>query len=246
VWATKKELVARAVMCGLVLACFFLCAAVLAARSDASRDDASLAYNTSNLIRLHVVAPADDGASSCLKLTVRDEILDEASVLLEGAKNVREAEACIRANLDEIERKANEVVRRAGFSYPVRITLGKNQFPSVSYGRTSLPAGEYLSLSAAIGPAEGSNWWCVLFPPLCLVDVAQGCIIEAERRDGEFVGVELATRSLLRASTSAQTETALYEAAKAARRTTLAQLNWELPPWICRLLGMGRFDQAQK
>lgn len=229
-----------------MLLCFFLCAAVLAARSDASRDDARPAYNTSNLIRLHVVAPADDGASSCLKLTVRDVILDEASALLEGARNVREAEASIRANLDAIERRANEVVRRAGFSYPVRITLGKNQFPSVSYGQTSLPAGEYLSLSAAIGPAEGSNWWCVLFPPLCLVDVAQGCIIEAEQRGGESVSMELAARSLLLASTAAETETALYEASKATGRVTLAQLNWELPPWICRLLGIGRFDQAKK
>lgn len=245
-WATKREIIARTVVCGLVLLCFFLCAAVLAARSEASRDDAKPAFNTSNLIRLHIVAPADDGPSSCLKLAVRDAILDEASALLEGAKNVREAETCIRANLDVIERKADEVVRRAGFSYPVRITLGKNQFPSVSYGRTSLPAGEYLSLSAAIGPAAGSNWWCVLFPPLCLVDVAQGCIIEAERRDGESVGVEFATRSLFLTSSAAETESALYEASKAARRATLAQLNWELPPWICRLLGIGRFDQAKK
>ena len=149
-----------------MLACFFLCAAVLAARSDASRDDASLAYNTSNLIRLHVVAPADDGASSCLKLTVRDEILDEASVLLEGAKNVREAEACIRANLDEIERKANEVVRRAGFSYPVRITLGRTSFQCVVWPTSCRQAS--LS-SAAIGPAEGSN--CGASVSSCLVDV---------------------------------------------------------------------------
>lgn len=245
-WATKKEIITRTVMCGLVLLCFLLCAAVLATRSDASRDDASLAYNTSNLIRLHVVAPADDGASSCLKLTVRDAILDETSALLEGAKNVREAEACIRANLNAIERKANGVVARAGFSYPVRITLGKNQFPSVSYGQTSLPAGEYLSLSAAIGPAAGSNWWCVLFPPLCLVDVAEGCIIEAECYGGESVGVELATRSLFLVSSAVDMEAALYEASKATRRMTLAQLNWELPPWICRLLGISRFDQAKK
>ena len=243
---TKKEIVARTITCGLVLFCFTLCAVVLAAQSDAAWGEARLAYNTSNLIRLHVVAPADDSASSCLKLAVRDAILGETSSLLESAKDAHEAETRIRANLGRIQRMANEVVARAGFSHSVRVTLGMEQFPAISYGQISLPSGSYLALTASIGPAAGSNWWCILFPPLCLVDVTEGCIIEARQDGNRPIGLEFATRSLLFAPTAAEKEAALYHASRATQRATLAQLNWELPEWICRLLGLSRFDQAKR
>ena len=121
-----------------------------------------------SVIRLHVLANSDSAQDQNLKLAVRDAVLAEARVLLADVKTRDAAEAVLAGASDTLQKAAEGVVASAGFDYPVRITLGAEEYPTRRYENLAFPAGEYLSLRVLIGEAEGENWWCVLFPPLCL------------------------------------------------------------------------------
>ena len=121
-----------------------------------------------SVIRLHVLANSDSEEDQNLKLAVRDAVLAEARVLLADVKTRDAAEAVLAGASDTLQKAAEGVVASAGFDYPVRVTLGAEEYPTRRYENLAFPAGEYLSLRVLIGEAEGENWWCVLFPPLCL------------------------------------------------------------------------------
>jgi len=128
------------------------------------------------VVRLHVLANSDSAEDQALKLQVRDAILAQAETLLDGSMNRAEAESLLRGQLLELERLALQTVRAAGYSYSVTVELADTDFPTRDYGGFTLPAGEYLALRVLIGEAEGQNWWCVVFPPLCTaaaVDVSE-------------------------------------------------------------------------
>ena len=120
------------------------------------------------VIRLHVLANSDSEEDQALKLTVRDAVLSKTQVLLADAKTREESEAILASNLDVIRVTAEEAVCAAGASASVTVSLGEEQYPTRRYENLAFPAGEYLSLQVKLGEAEGKNWWCVLFPPLCL------------------------------------------------------------------------------
>ena len=119
------------------------------------------------VVRLHVLANSDSEEDQALKLQVRDAVLAQAAYLLEGCEDRGEAESLLRGQLLELERLALAVVREAGYAYPVKLELADTEFPTRDYEGFTLPAGEYLALRVLIGEAEGQNWWCVVFPPLC-------------------------------------------------------------------------------
>ena len=121
-----------------------------------------------NVLRLHVLANSDSEEDQALKLRVRDEILKHCSPRLAQCKNRAEAEAAVQAMQNEIETLAEKTVFEAGYDYGVSVTLGEEEYPERTYDSLCFPSGEYLSLRVCIGEAEGKNWWCVLFPPLCL------------------------------------------------------------------------------
>lgn len=121
-----------------------------------------------NVLRLHVLANSDSEADQALKLEVRDAILEHCSPRLAACKSRDEAEEVVLAMQNEIEAIAEKTVFEAGCDYGVSVTLGKEEYPERSYDSLCFPSGEYLSLRVCIGEAEGKNWWCVLFPPLCL------------------------------------------------------------------------------
>ena len=121
-----------------------------------------------SVIRLHVLANSDSDADQALKLAVRDDLLAETRVLLSDVKTRDEAEDVLEGALSALTERARETVAREGYDYPVRITLGEEEYPTRRYENLAFPAGEYLSLRVMIGEAAGQNWWCVLFPPLCL------------------------------------------------------------------------------
>ncbi|MGI9951134.1 stage II sporulation protein R [Moorellaceae bacterium AZ2] len=130
------------------------------------------AYNPHNLIRLHVVAPSDTDRDQKLKGEVRDVVLAEASKQLKNARDVEEARHWLAQNLATLTRAAEEQLAREGSPYPVKAQWGDFNFPTRAYGSLVLPAGRYEAVRLIIGEGKGENWWCVLFPPLCLVDVA--------------------------------------------------------------------------
>ena len=122
----------------------------------------------SNVLRLHVLANSDSDEDQALKLKVRDAILDEAAQITKDAKSIDEAHALAQANEDILLTAAKRVIVEQGFDYDVSIDLGYEKYPTRSYDSLCFPSGRYLSLRVNIGNAEGKNWWCVLFPPMCL------------------------------------------------------------------------------
>ncbi len=121
-----------------------------------------------NLIRLHVVANSDSDEDQNLKLEVRDAVLNKVSSLLDGCADKGEAEKIISGNTEVLALCAEEVVRARGEGYPVTAAIKQEVFPTVKYDTFALPAGKYTSLRVIIGEGGGHNWWCVVFPPLCL------------------------------------------------------------------------------
>ena len=119
------------------------------------------------VVRLHVLANSDSEEEQALKLQVRDAVLSRAEYLLVAASVRKEAEGILRGQLLEFESVARETIREAGYDYPVAVELMDTEFPTKRYTGFVLPAGEYLALRVLIGEAEGQNWWCVVYPPLC-------------------------------------------------------------------------------
>ena len=121
-----------------------------------------------NVLRLHVLANSDSEADQALKLAVRDAMLGVGSGLFDGVTTRDEAEKILKENLALFEDAAARTIAEAGYSYPVRFELGEEEYPTRTYGSLCFPSGNYLSLRVIIGEGEGQNWWCVLYPPLCM------------------------------------------------------------------------------
>ena len=122
----------------------------------------------SRMVRLHVVANSDSNGDQALKLQVRDAVLAEASSCLDGVSDVETAKQVLNAHLNELADVGAAVVQREGYSYPVSASLEWTHFPTKDYDGFSLPAGDYQALRIVIGDGAGHNWWCVVFPSLCV------------------------------------------------------------------------------
>lgn len=123
---------------------------------------------SSQVLRLHVIANSDSRDDQALKLRVRDRILVCCEDILKNAGKKSTAERKIADNLNELRFAAQEEIRKNGYSYPVRLELAETDFPTRTYGNVTLPAGKYNAVRVIIGSGKGKNWWCVMFPPLCL------------------------------------------------------------------------------
>ena len=121
-----------------------------------------------SLIRLHVIAESDSQRDQELQLKVRDALLTEVSALTEGCKSRDEAELVLKDNTEYFASISEDTLRQNGSDAPVTVTVGWEKYPERSYDGLRLPSGEYCSMRVMIGEAEGQNWWCVLFPPLCV------------------------------------------------------------------------------
>lgn len=126
------------------------------------------------VIRLHVIANSDSAEDQALKLEVRDHILTEAGDLFSQGLSRDEAERAIAARLGDLAAAGADVVGEEGYSYPVAASLEPSVwFPTKEYTDFALPAGDYTALRVVIGDGGGKNWWCVVFPPLCLGSVTE-------------------------------------------------------------------------
>ena len=152
----KTQLLKKWEISMLLALCITLCAGTWAsARSEALSDA---------LVRLHVIAVSDEAEEQEIKLRVRDSVLAYLEPRLEGADDAAEARELISAELDGIKAAAET----AAEGREVSVTLGREYYPTRDYGTFALPAGSYESLRVVLGEGEGHNWWCVVFPPLCL------------------------------------------------------------------------------
>lgn len=133
------------------------------------------------LIRLHVLANSDSDEDQQLKMKVKEDIVDFAAPLFADSQSIEETRKIIHENMDNFRKIAKNRVSEEGFNYEVDVSCEKRYFPVKTYGKLTLPKGEYEALVVEIGEAKGKNWWCILFPPLCFVDAAYGYVPEDSR-----------------------------------------------------------------
>ena len=128
------------------------------------------------VFRLHVIANSDSIDDQNLKFIVRDKLIDYMNEISKGIKNKEEATKIVLEHKDKFYEIAVNTIKENGYNYDVNINIGNFYFPTKNYGDISLPAGNYDALKVEIGKAKGQNWWCVMFPPLCFVDVSSGIV----------------------------------------------------------------------
>ncbi|MDF2635701.1 MAG: stage sporulation protein [Pelosinus sp.] len=148
------------------------------------KENLPVACGKENLIRLHVLANSDSVADQQLKLKVRDAVIAYLSPYLETVVDKEIAKHIVLEHQNELTAVAEEVVAKNGSDYPVSIQYGMFDFPIKAYGSLVLPAGRYEAVRVLVGKAEGKNWWCVLFPPLCFIDITNTTAIPPK----EFIG----------------------------------------------------------
>jgi stage II sporulation protein R len=146
------------------------------------------AVSPEECIRFHVLANSDTEEDQRLKRAVRDAILERVSPTLAGSQSLAESRELLKKALPLMEQTARQVVENQGWEYPVRVEYGIFSFPTKSYGTLVLPAGKYEAVRICIGEAAGSNWWCVLFPPLCFVDIEQAAAVPVDGKPGIGIG----------------------------------------------------------
>jgi len=144
----------------LLLCCFFQSGALAQQPFSSAEAD----YTQSGVLRLHVIANSDQAQDQTAKLAVRDAVLP----LIEAAASEEEAEQMVQTLAPQILQSARRVLAEHGCDYDVQLLLGDFSFPCREYGDVAYPAGKYRALRIVLGRGEGQNWWCVLFPPLCL------------------------------------------------------------------------------
>lgn len=153
-------------------------AIVLLALNMAFENQNEDAFNRNGLIRLRIIANSDLAEDQKLKREIRDAIVQTLGPMLKKAQSVEEAREQLTANMEMVKRIAEREIAISGKDYAVDTNLGIYKFPTKSYGNMNFAAGEYEALRVVIGEGKGDNWWCVLFPPLCFVDMKNGLAIK--------------------------------------------------------------------
>ena len=126
-----------------------------------------------NVLRIHIIANSDSEEDQSLKLRVRDEILSRCSYLFEDTKNISQTIETAKENLPLIEDVAKSVIEENGFYYDVSSEIVKMDFDKKVYENFTMPKGNYNAIRIKIGEAKGKNWWCVMYPPLCVPTVSE-------------------------------------------------------------------------
>lgn len=167
----KPYIIREIKMIAISLAVGVLTALPFAAGAYSDKVSGDLAEN---FIRFHVLANSDSETDQALKLKVRDGVLEMLKPELAACKDIDETRETLKTSFEEIRKEAERIITAEGFDYKVRVGLEEVLFPTRQYGDVTLVAGEYEALRIEIGRADGQNWWCVVYPPLCYVDVTHG------------------------------------------------------------------------
>ena len=169
----------RTIAAILIVTSFFLLIGLLPVHGESELYD--------SVVRLHILANSDSEEDQALKLQVRDAILEVTAPLLESCKSRDEAEAVLRDHLEELTDITKAVLEENGHSDPVEISFDNEEYPERTYDSFCFPSGTYLSLRVLIGNAEGHNWWCCLFPPICRAAAS----VSQEEAEDAFISVGL-------------------------------------------------------
>lgn len=134
-----------------------------------------------NIFRLHILANSDSEADQTLKLAVRDSVIEYMKTINNTSFTKEETIQNVNSHLEEIQKIAENKIHELGYNYSVSLEVGNFYFPTKYYGNISLPAGNYDALKINIGEAQGQNWWCSLFPPLCFIDISSGYLEDEDK-----------------------------------------------------------------
>lgn len=154
---------------------FFLIFSVYSYASSISSD------LSKSVFRLHVIANSDSDEDQSLKLQVRDKLLDYMNSITANVSSKDDAIKIAQDHQKDFQIIAEQTILDKGYSYPVTVEIGNYEFPTKHYGDITLPSGYYDALRVKIGDACGHNWWCVMFPPLCFVDVTSGIVPDSSK-----------------------------------------------------------------
>ena len=160
----KRNLLGKALVCGFVMAAVVSFFPFVAACGELPE----------NVVRLHVVANSDSEEDQAVKLLVRDAVLGEASKWYDGAQSMEEASSLLCTHLQSLGDTARETLAEQGMEYSATVQMTEMYFTTRDYGSFRLPAGRYRTLRVTLGEGEGHNWWCVVFPSLCLPAAGDG------------------------------------------------------------------------
>ena len=138
-----------------------------------------------SVFRLHVIANSDSKEDQDLKYKVRDNLISYMNNICNNCNNKEEAINLVTKHKEDFKEIALNTIKDNGYSYDVNISIGNFEFPTKDYGDISLPSGYYDALRVEIGEAKGQNWWCVMFPPLCFVDITSGVVPEDSKEQLE-------------------------------------------------------------
>ena len=138
-------------------------------------------YNS--VFRLHVIANSDSDEDQTLKYIVRDNLINYMNEKTNTFTSKEDIIEYAKNHIEDLKNIAEMTVKEQGYNYPVTVEIGNFEFPTKTYGDISFPAGNYDALRVKIGNANGRNWWCVMFPPLCFVDVSTGIVPETSKEE---------------------------------------------------------------
>lgn len=134
---------------------------------------------SNNFLRLHVVANSDSTEDQILKYKIRDSIIDFITPLFKDVTTKAEALAILNNHTEDISKLSSEISKSMGYNYEIKVEIGNFYFPTKEYSKITLPEGFYDALKIEIGDANGQNWWCVMYPSLCIIDTTN-CIFASE------------------------------------------------------------------
>ena len=169
------KLIKKPIFITIIAFVFFL---IFSAYSYASSISSDL---SKSVFRLHVIANSDSDEDQSLKLQVRDKLLDYMNSITANVSSKDDAIKIAQDHQKDFQIIAEQTILDKGYSYPVTVEIGNYEFPTKHYGDITLPSGYYDALRVKIGDACGHNWWCVMFPPLCFVDVTSGIVPDSSK-----------------------------------------------------------------
>ncbi|MDM0445995.1 stage II sporulation protein R [Clostridium perfringens] len=173
--------------------CLFIVGSSLNTRQALGVTEENIVEDISEkLIRFHVLANSDSDIDQDLKLRVKDAVLKYISPILNESQSLEESREILKREDKNIIKIAEDYIKSQGFDYTVETTLTRENFPVKEYGNIVLPQGEYEAYRILIGEGKGQNWWCVMFPPLCFIDVTKGQVAydETEKKMKDVLSEE--------------------------------------------------------
>lgn len=174
----SRRKVELSVLCGFLIAALLSVTSFGAACGEVRKD----------VLRMHVIANSDSEADQAVKLKVRDAVLEAGGELFDGTMTVEDAQHVLQSDIERLSETAQDVLEENGMNYGVTVEIGQDFFTTRTYDdQVTLPAGVYTAVRVILGEGQGQNWWCVMFPPLCLPaaesDVTLDDVLTEEEED---------------------------------------------------------------